>query len=306
MSQPMPTCPNRPSRRSPRHSLRHHLRRGQRLSRPSRRADHLDVDSHRGDDRRRIQRAPADERRGNILEANMSQTIGSASSSVASGVSSRFLHCSCGASSRRTADDAARARRRRAGDAVMIPLRRLLIEREHGDAALSRRHRLRRSADRERRGGADAGVFAGSPSARSSRPSPAGCRSSPTASRTCRCCPRADRHRDFPGAVRRRLHPRPARRHGHGRRRTAVVAGDHPAHRVWGRAQTTPFFPEPTLTIAQMNAGPDLVALRPLHRRRARRDRRHHHAHPQLPDDGQSFRVGTAQMREKPGQVPPE
>ena len=66
------------------HRLRHPLRRRQRLPRPARRADGLDLDPDRRADRRAFRlfsRRPG----GMILEANMSQTIGSASSSLASG-----------------------------------------------------------------------------------------------------------------------------------------------------------------------------------------------------------------------------
>ena len=61
---------------------RHRVRRRQRLPRPARRHDGVGVDPGRGDDRRRV---PAVALGGTILEANLSQTVGSASTSLATG-----------------------------------------------------------------------------------------------------------------------------------------------------------------------------------------------------------------------------
>ena len=65
-------------------ALRRRVRRRQRLPRPARRPHRLDLDPDRRPDRRALPR-PAAPRGPVILEANLSQTIGSASSSLASG-----------------------------------------------------------------------------------------------------------------------------------------------------------------------------------------------------------------------------
>ena len=88
--------------------------------------------------------------RGNILEANMSQTIGSASSSVASGViftlPALFLW---GLAAVAAADDAARARGRRARHAVHDPAAEVPHRERARDVAVSRGDGVRGSADRE-------------------------------------------------------------------------------------------------------------------------------------------------------------
>ncbi len=144
-----------------------------------------------------------------------------------------------------------------------------------------------------------AGVFFGLGVGAPSRPSPAAADLPRRASRpTCRSCARASWPEIAPAllGVGYILGYRASR--DHGRRQPDLVAGAHSAHRDWGAALTTPFFPETELTITEMSAGADLVALRPLHRRGRGGGGRHHDADPQHPDDdrelpgGRSARCG--------------
>ena len=132
-----------------RRRARHPVRRRQRLPRPARRHDGVGVDPGRRDDGRGL---PPAAHAGTILEANLSQTIGSASTSLATGtiftipalflwgMAPPYLQVVTLALPRRPA-------RPRGDDPAAPPADRQGARR----AALPGRHRLRRGAARDER-----------------------------------------------------------------------------------------------------------------------------------------------------------
>ena len=130
-------------------------------------------------------------------------------------------------------------------------------------------------------------------SAPCSRPSPAACaRPRPARAPMCRCCARGN-GAEISAAlfgVGYILGPRVG---------TVMVGGGLlsslviiPIIATWGAVTDDAVLPGNGMTIAQMSAGADLVALRPLHRCGRRRDGRHHHADPQHPDDDRELPGG--------------
>ena len=213
--------------------------------------------------------------RSNILETNISQTVGSASSSVASGVIFTLpalflwgmppslvqmtLLAMCGGL---------------LGVLFMIPLRRFLIEKRARQASLSRGDRLRRGARGQRggrrprdervprhRGGGLPEVpdlLAASDSGRRARRHP-------------RPAQGAARDRSLRRALRGRLHPRAAHRRRDGRGRRAGLAGDHPRDRLLGGGAYRAVLSGDGRSHLRHESRRDLEPLHPLHRRRRRR-----------------------------------
>ena len=235
-------------------------------------------------------------RRGSILEANMSQAIGSASSSVASGIiftiPALFLWNLDPTVLQMTLLALAGGL---LGVLFMIPLRRLLIEKEHGTLPYPEGTACAEVLIASEAGGARSqGVFAGLGVGALFKALAGGLQIFPDSFETHVPFVRKgrDRHRDLSRAVRRRLHPRPARRHRHGRRRPPVVAGDHSDHRDMGRVADDAVLPGNGADDRRDERQPDLVALRPVHRRGRCRNGRHHDADSQHPDDDRELPGG--------------